>query len=128
MGSKSVINLRNRGVSFKCDICGLRLTSEEGLESHRRTAHNVVAKHRTRSQEASKPTKPVIPPAKDPLVEDSEEKNASNSNTMQTTTTSKKMAKTVEFECPKCSKRFPTYFPALKHIEKYHSDEQNDGV
>lgn len=128
MGPKSVVNLRNRAVSFKCDICGVKLMTEELLDAHRRTAHNVVTKRRKRSQEASIPMNPVVSLLRDPLEEDSEKKNTSTSDTMQAATTTKKVAKTVEFECPKCYKRFPTYFPALKHIQKYHNDAaQNEG-
>ncbi|XP_023952090.2 uncharacterized protein LOC112056002 [Bicyclus anynana] len=113
MGAKSALKLRNRGIAHKCDICGRKLMTPDALEVHLRTTHNII-KRRGRPPKVRNVVKTTKTQPK-PL----EEVNI-DAPPMPARVVMANMRNKVEFECPKCFKAFPTYFPALKHIQKYH--------
>ncbi|XP_050360123.1 uncharacterized protein LOC126779949 [Nymphalis io] len=136
MGAKTAVKLRNRGAAYKCDLCGRKLMTPDALVVHQRTAHNIITR-RTKPKQIikpmksskvevkEKPVKKTLTPLKSTSkISDKKVKEAdkNESITDEEIPESKpvKKKKTVEFECPKCFRVFLTYFPALKHIQKYH--------
>ncbi|CAH2083776.1 unnamed protein product [Euphydryas editha] len=130
MGAKTAVKLRNRGAAYKCDLCGRKLMTPDALVVHQRTAHNIITR-RTKPKQVVKPVKTTkvetkaktekkpLPTLKNPpKISDKKEKVVVKNESSKVQ--SEKMKKTVEFECPKCFRLFQTYFPAHKHIQKYH--------
>ncbi|XP_045783031.1 uncharacterized protein LOC123879400 [Maniola jurtina] len=128
MGAKTAVKLRNRGVAYKCQNCGRKLMTADALAAHQRTAHNIISRRRGRFAAAPKPiildkaftSKDIVAEIATPPVP---------TECTQATDNTKMKKSTVEFECPKCFKRFPAYFPTRKHIQKHHCvDRQNIAV
>ncbi|XP_034838803.2 uncharacterized protein [Maniola hyperantus] len=124
MGAKTAVNLRKRGVAYKCQNCGRKLMTADALVAHQRTAHNIISRRRGRFAAAPKPIKLDKPFTKKEKAEIATP--PATPECTQVTDRTKMKKNTVEFECPKCFKRFSTYFPARKHIQKHHCvDRQN---
>ncbi|XP_047543035.1 uncharacterized protein LOC125075349 [Vanessa atalanta] len=136
MGAKTAVKLRNRGAAYKCDLCGRKLMTPDALVVHQRTAHNIITR-RTKPKQIikpirspkvqvkEKPVKKTLTPLKNtPKISDKKPKEVVKSepitDEVNPENKPEKKKKTVEFECPKCFRVFLTYFPALKHIQKYH--------
>lgn len=121
MGAKTASKPRLRSIAYKCDLCGRKFTKLETLKSHQRTVHNLQPKQiKSKPLESKTKAKSVIK-EKNPKIS-SPIPISSNNN--QETESSKKSIEdkqdVVEFECPKCFRTFPKYFPALKHIQRFH--------
>lgn len=137
MRAKTAVKLRARGTAFKCDLCGRKLMTMDALIIHQRTAHNVITR-RNKPKQVNKPLKSVKPQVKEKLVK-KEPTLPKNTQKVKFSELEKEVnkkeekvdppvnqdnaplkKKTVEFQCPKCFSIFGTYFPAHKHIQKYH--------
>lgn len=137
MRAKTAVKLRARGTAFKCDLCGRKLMTMDALTIHQRTAHNVITR-RNKPKQVNKPLKAIKPQIKEKITrkdptppkstqkvkfsepEKEESKKEVKENPPVNQDSASLQKKTVEFKCPKCFSVFATYFPAHKHIQKYH--------
>lgn len=119
MGAKTASKPRLRSIAYKCDLCGRKFTKLETLKSHQRTVHNLQPKHiKSKPLDGKIKAKSVIK-EKNPKIT-SPIPISSNNNQETVSKKGVEDKHDAEFECPKCFRTFPKYFPALKHIQRFH--------